>query len=68
MKNTPKLNKKALSRAIDIETKHCENCSVIKPKSELIDLNVDMWRYTNTPTEKLYCNDCYEYEADRQAD
>ena len=66
-KKMNKLNKKALSKAIDIELKECEMCLEDFIKSDMIDMNAEMWRYTNNPTEKLFCFDCYEYEADRQA-
>ena len=68
MKEEYKLNKKALSRAVDIEIKKCGYCSAKFPKSELTDVHADMWRYTNTPTELLYCDGCVEAESDRQAE
>ena len=62
-----KLNKKALSKAIDIELKECEMCLEDFIKSDMIDMHEDMWRYTNTPTEKLFCFDCYENAVEEQA-
>ena len=62
-----KLNKKALSKAVDIELKECEMCLELFIKSDMIDMHEDMWRYTNNPTEKLFCFDCYEYQAAQQA-
>ena len=62
-----KLNKKALSKAVDIELKEGVSCLEDFIKSDMIDMHENMWRYTNQPTEKLFCFDCYEYEADRQA-
>ena len=47
-----KLNKKALSKAVDIELKECEMCLELFIKSDMIDMHEDIWRYTNNPTEK----------------
>ena len=68
MKEEYKLNKKAIIKAVDVELKHCEYCFEVFPKSELTDVHADMWRYTNTPTELLYCDGCVEAESDRQAE
>ena len=62
-----KLNKNAIIKAVNVEIKHCEYCFEVFPKSELIDLHEDMWRYTNYPTELLYCETCYENAVDEQA-